>query len=399
MGSLYKRGGNLWLRFKLGGKWVGRKTDLKPGQEREAQRLLEKVEARTSGDPILADGVTGPVTLARYARKWLERREGIVRTVSDDEARLRLHVLPHLGAMKLDEVRPRHVRDLVRDLRRTELAPKTIRNIHATLRSLFEDALVDELVDENPCTLRRGTLPAKQDKDPAWRATAVYAREELVALISDPRLLPDRRVVYALKGLAGLRHGEVAGLHWKRYDAARQPLGCLTVANSYTRVGTKTGDARAVPVHPTLAGMLDAWRTTGWEMTYGRPPGDDDLIVPTRGFQMRNKKDAWEALKHDLELLGLRHRRGHDLRRTFISLAQDDGAQPHVIKMITHARQADVFTGYTTLQWTTLCTEIRRLAVGLATDLLPSAGTNLEHLVIAANSAVTPPGIEPGSST
>jgi hypothetical protein len=32
------------------------------------------------------------------------------------------------------------------------------------------------------------------DKDPEWRATARYSREELEILISDPRLPLDRRV-------------------------------------------------------------------------------------------------------------------------------------------------------------------------------------------------------------
>jgi hypothetical protein len=36
--------------------------------------------------------------------------------------------------MRLDEVRPRHVRDLVLDLRKHgELAPRTVRHVYATL--------------------------------------------------------------------------------------------------------------------------------------------------------------------------------------------------------------------------------------------------------------------------
>ncbi|WPB74143.1 hypothetical protein KYC5002_34565 [Archangium violaceum] len=40
-----------------------------------------------------------------------------------------------------------------------------------------------------------------------------------------------------------------------------------------------------------------------------------------------------------LEALGLRHRRGHDLRRTMISLARTDGARKDILKLCTHTRR------------------------------------------------------------
>ncbi|MCY1080618.1 hypothetical protein [Archangium lansingense] len=56
------------------------------------------------------------------------------------------------------------------------------------------------------------------DKAPTWRATAIFTRDELEMLISDSRVPPDRQVLYALQGIAALRHGAAAGLRWKHYD-------------------------------------------------------------------------------------------------------------------------------------------------------------------------------------
>jgi hypothetical protein len=50
--------------------------------------------------------------------------------------------------------------------------------------------------------VRKGVLPKKVDKDPDWRAIAIYDRSEIQLLIFDTRVLQDRRVVYALKALA-----------------------------------------------------------------------------------------------------------------------------------------------------------------------------------------------------
>jgi integrase len=78
--------------------------------------------------------------------------------------------------------------------------------------------------------------------------------------------LEDRRVLYALKRLAGLRLGEAAGLRWEQYDEKAEPLGALNLAK------TKTGVPRRVPVHATLARMLAEWKLAGWKRTYGRMP-------------------------------------------------------------------------------------------------------------------------------
>ena len=53
----------------------------------------------------------------------------------------------------------------------------------------------------------------------------VFTRDELECMISSPLIPWDRQIMYGLEGLAGLRHGEAAGLRWRNYDAVAQPLG------------------------------------------------------------------------------------------------------------------------------------------------------------------------------
>lgn len=112
------------------------------------------------------------------------------------------------------------------------------------------------------------------------------------------------RTSYALKGLAGLRHGEAAGLRWSHYDEQAEPLGALNLAK------TKTQVPRRVPVHPTLARVLAEWKLAGWERTYGRMPTPDDLIVPTRNMTERTAQETPKQLHEELDMLGLRRRRG-----------------------------------------------------------------------------------------
>jgi integrase len=211
------------------------------------------------------------------------------------------------------------------------------------------DRAPDELTTTTPCVLRKGVLPKKVDKDPDWRATAIYDRTEIQVLLFDTRVLQDRRVLYALKALAGLRHSEAARLRWSHVNENLEPLTGLNLGE------TKTEVLRSIPGHPTLRGVLAEWKGAGWERIFGRPPTDDDLIVPTRNLTVRERSDAQKALHDDLALVGLRPRRGHDLRRTFITLAQVDGARKDILEAISHGPRGDMVSVYTTFPWPVLC--------------------------------------------
>jgi len=131
---------------------------------------------------------------------------------------------------------------------------------------MFRTAVADELVPFTPCVLAKGILPKNVDKDATFRANAIFTREDVQVLISDVRILEDRRVVHALKALAALRHSEASGLRWRHYTAGLEPLGALDLER------TKTQVPRRVPVHPTLARILRDWReAAGSEPTAVRP--------------------------------------------------------------------------------------------------------------------------------
>lgn len=59
----------------------------------------------------------------------------------------------------------------------------------------------------------------------------------------------------------------------------------------------------------------------------------------------------------------LRHRRGHDLRRTFITLAQVDGARRDLLETITHGPRGNIINVYTTFPWPALCAEVAKLRI------------------------------------
>jgi integrase len=387
--GVIRRGNRLCVRLKgPDGKWGTYATEFVVGQEDKANRALEKLKRAVSAGEEIFGGKSGPVTVREYAeRKLFPRRRTEVQDWRSDETRLRAHVFPVrigekvFGDLLLADVRTRHLVDVFTALRAKATktgkpyAPKSIYNAYGVVKALFRDAIVDELIFASPCFLDERHLGPLVDADPEWRPTAKYSRDEIESLVSGHRVPIDRQVFYALEGLAALRLGEAAGLRWRHYDPTVQPLGRIVVAVSYDNPRTKTKSPRQMPVHPVLASILAEWKMSGWPSMMGRQPTPDDLIAPMpapkfgRGYRrplgsMRTKSVVNEAFKEDLAALGMRHRRGHDLRRAFITLARTDGANKDMLELCTHnpskRRSVDVYTSF---PWEVFCAEVSKLKV------------------------------------
>jgi len=364
----------LWVRLKTpqkGWRWIRALSldgtrGLEVGEEDEAAEFRRRAQAILDAGEEL--GLAGDFTIAGYsAKRFIPYQKKRIRSWEDDDDRLRLWVLPKIGAMQVAEVQPRHVNDVIQAARGAKKAPRTVRNVYSAIQGLFRLARLDGLRTDTPCILTKAELGKIGDKRKEWRAGALFSREELQNLISSPKVPWDRRVYYAACGLGMLRPGEVSGLRW-RHLVKLEPLSRLVVATSYDTGTTKTGVERWMPVHPVLAAILAEWKLSGWPAEFGRAPGPNDLIVPTpkptnRGprvgvGEVRDEHFSWKRLQKDLNALGLRRRRVHDLRRAGITLAREDGAERDVLRLCTHQPPTDVMELYTSFGWAKLCAQI-----------------------------------------
>jgi integrase len=388
--GVFTRGDKLWIRFRDVTGWRNAATGYSVGEEAQAEQVLAEVEQKIAakrGATAVVDGTAGALTLRRYAATWCKGRTNA--TADDDRSRVYNHVLPVLGDVILNELRPKHIRDFRKALAgkaklgnirpdgtrvKTDelLSARSQLHVLATLRRMLADAVADELIPSSPFVLKAGELPRKVDADPTWRRTAVFTRDEVQRVISadDDAVPEDRRTLYAVMFLAGVRFGEAAALRWRDYDPACEPLGKLVVERSYdtkTKLvkGTKTDNPREMPVHPTLAAVLASWKLGGFERLTGRKPEPDDLIVPSRRGAHRSANHMLKRFKEDLGRLGFRVRRQHDTRRTLVSLARADGARADVLRFATHGPTGSVVDMYTTLPWAAVCDEVAKLRVSL----------------------------------
>jgi len=399
MPSVFWKNSQFYARLKgekVPGKWGNAPTG--ETDRAKAERFAEL--AQQAIDKRNKVRAAGALSLREFVRQWLVKRQEAGHDWKKDRGRLSKHVLPVLGDLLLVDVTTAHVADLVHDLRfKHDLAARTVRNVYSVLAAVLRDAAMAGRIPSSPCMLTEAQLGPKLDKDPEWRDGALFTREEAQSLISDERIPFDRRIVYALGLLAGLRPGEGAALRWRNYDATCEPLGKLTVALSYSTSRsktkrTKTEAVRYVPVHPTLAAMLAEWRLFGWAQMMGRMPEADDLIVPLPPNVKRTKRTGerfrgWDYTGRrwrevDLPVLGWRHRSVYDTKATFITLVLEDGADPAIIReRVTHTKpRRDAFDGYDRgIHWAATCREVARLRLErLAPAVHPADQSSSENV-------------------
>ncbi len=232
------------------------------------------------------------------------------------------------------------------------------------------------MISVSPCVWDATDLPDKGGaKD---RLEGGFTLAQVATLIHDRRIPEDRRVLYALEFLTGMRTGEAAVRRWKDWNADEKPLGMLVDASAWStrhhiEKQTKTKVTRWLPVHPELDKLLRAWKRKGWAETFGRPPEPSDFIAPSRGGstrnwpagQPRNNSYSWFMFQRDLAAVGLDPQQHYESRATFRSLALAGGADLHAVDLITHPSPKNAKDLYERrrLLWPRLCEAVKCIVI------------------------------------
>jgi integrase len=371
--------GNVYQRKT--GRWVIWFWDRSGKRHRCAAKAADEASARAELAAILGrmakgeDPVAAELTLDAWARRWIESRRAAGKGEADNEAaHVTHHIAPELGRVKLRELSTAQVLDFVRRLPAHAAArgggpisATTAWHIAGTLKLCMRDAAKRGLIPSSPCVWDASDLPERG-------APAVgegFSEAEVERLISDTRIPEDRRVLYALEFLTGMRTGEAAARRWRDWDPSRAPLGALKVDTSWStkrqlEKATKTRVTRTIPVHPVLAELLERWRAEGWPRAHGRAPAPEDLVVPAPDGAPRANTSSWRDFQRDLAALGLARQRHYESRSTFLSLAEGGGADLATVRLLTHPSPksaADLYRRQRIL-WPKLCESVRTIRVG-----------------------------------
>jgi integrase len=213
-GNITRRGAHSWrLKFEAGDRdpAAGRRATrfvtvrgTKKDAQRELIRLLAEVANGTAVDP-------SRVTVAEYLRDWLAADDGLSpKTLERYRQLAERQIIPHLGAVSLQKIRPPQVANWHTILMATGLAARTVGHAHRVLHRGLARALSLEIVSRN---VAHAVPPPKIE---AVEIAILSAAEmsDVLAKIADHPL----HSIAAFALGTGLRRGEICGLAWGALD-------------------------------------------------------------------------------------------------------------------------------------------------------------------------------------
>ncbi|MFC9812728.1 tyrosine-type recombinase/integrase [Streptomyces virginiae] len=254
----------------------------------------------------------GSITLTDFVtRHWRAGVRGAPGTVKRVDERVRLHILPHLGAVALRDVSATVLRGYIATLE-GECSPRYARQILTSLSNIFETAIDDKRLVRNPMRAKTVRWPKAPDEDrDAWPlATAQRVRD-----VINPRY----RIAVVVALGCGLRQGEVFGLSPKDIDFER---GVIRVRRQVQLLSgrlyfalPKGGKTRIVDMPRSVATELAAYfldhPAVDVELPWGGPEPDREkqsfplVLTTTYGNAIRANIFNDEAWKPALAAAGV----------------------------------------------------------------------------------------------
>ena len=261
------------------------------------------------------------ITISEYLSDWLTHVQKSRRrkTYLLYEGLLRNHVVPHVGRVRLCDVRRVHIRKLL-DALSGHIGSRTLQLVHRVLRQAFAEAIEDGLLRVNPCTRKDKPRHYTPDREP-------LTLEEVRRLLRAARQSGYYLLLY-LALATGMRQGEIFGLRWQDIDFDTHSL---YVRSSLGRdesgrpllTPPKASRARRIDMGFELEKLLDAHRE--------RKASETWIFTDTAGEPLDKDRFVRGVFLPLLKRAGVRRIRFHDLRHTSATLALSSGVNVKVV--------------------------------------------------------------------
>lgn len=359
-GSIFQRkSDNLWCyQVDLGWKPGPNGKRIRDRRTRTAPTLKALRPKIAALDEELRVGLDadGSMTVERWLNWWhaeiAPNTAKSPRTLATYRGYLDNWIIPHLGARRLNQLKPDHLRALYRTMANEGKTPSTIRQVHAITSAALKVAENDGKILKSPA--RSVTPPGTGEKGSHGKLT----RDEFTKVMRVLANRPDRARWYAAL-LLGLRQGEALGLAWADIDQdnnlihIRHSLGRVTGEGLWLDKVKSDASRRVLPLLPELrAALRDIPRDSPGKRTFhvaarirkdfDTLPCDDDLVWGP----LDNKHDynQWQSL---LEAAGVQHHPLHAARATTASILDELGYSPKLIaEILGHAQASTTSNNY-----------------------------------------------------
>lgn len=342
------------IRQRDNGRWEARVTiGTDPGTGKPIRRSLygdTQKEVRQKMTAVLSELDKGTyqtpnkTTVSEWLTEWLTifcTNKVKPLTFHSYQAIIQRHIVPVIGAVKLQAVKGTHVQKVYNTMTGAGLSGKTVKNVSAVLHKAFSVAVKQGLIVSNPCD---GAELPKVERHEIAPLTDAEIPLFLAAIEESPM-----RNAYALCLFAGPREGECLGLSWKQVDFQK---GRITISQQlqqektkggkyYIAPSTKSGKPRVVEPPAIAFEYLRAERVKQLENRLKAGPvwsNPDDLVFTNETGRHYVTYTFYRKFKAIAASIGRSDARPHDLRHTAATVAIASGADIKSVQdMLGHA--------------------------------------------------------------
>jgi len=283
--------------------------------------VLSVEQARRAGRSAVAEALLGTDPQARRQElrsiptlnqlvrdRYLPHARASKRSWKTDEIVLRIHILPALGRLTLDQITGEHIAGLINEMRAKGYAGGTTNRVLVLLRYVFNLARKWNVpgASVNP-TAGLTTAPEVQRQ----RFLTPEETQRLIASINaDDNQLAAKAIMLLL--LTGARRNEITQAKWDHVDWKKQTL-LVPVS--------KSGKPRIVALNGTAIALLQSLPRAA--------AAEHIFPSPITGHPFASLFYPWDRIRSRAGLVDVRL---HDLRHSFASFLVNQGVSLYVVQ-------------------------------------------------------------------
>jgi integrase len=328
-GHIRKRGEKFYIVYSV----AGRKKEEVGGSMEQATRLLTQRLYEADRGFVRH---SGPVKFRDFISIWRRdhvETQQLKRSTQDGYgSMIERHFLPFFGDQRIDRISAEDIRRFFKQKQeatspKTErpMSNKTLINMKRLLNSIFNFAVVTELLVKNPC--KSVKLPRAERREMDFLRPE-EVRSFLAAFTDD-----GMRCLFTTAVMTGMRRGELLALQWDDIDHAANVIRVRRSLSAGEIQTPKTEKSRrSIQVGPSLLTMLKEHKL--------RTGGRSAFVFTTKSASLLDPDNLVKRIfEPTLRAAAIeRHLRFHDLRHTYASILINEGANlKFVSEQLGHA--------------------------------------------------------------
>ncbi len=329
-GHIRQRGDKYYIVYSVAGR---KKEEVGGSTMEQAKRLL--TQRLYEADRGFVRN-SGPVKFRDFILIWrrdhVETQQLKPSTREGYESMIERHFIPAFGDQRMDRITAEDIRRFFKQKQdgtseKTDrpLSNKTLINAKRLLSSIFNFAVVTELLVKNPCTGVKLARAERREMD--------FLRPEEVRSFVAAFTDEDMRCLFTTAVMTGMRRGEFLALQWDDIDFKANVIRVRRSLSSGQIQTPKTEKSRrSIQVGAFLLKMLKQHKL--------RTGGRSLFVFTTKSGSLLDPDNLVKRVfEPTLVAAGIeRHIRLHDLRHTYASIMINEGANlKFVSEQLGHA--------------------------------------------------------------